>query len=33
MPYTEFMRYANNIKSGKSKTPANAPKDMPINVM
>jgi hypothetical protein len=30
MPYAEFMRYANAVRSGRSRTPANAPKDIVI---
>ena len=30
MPFPEFMAYANGIKSGKSRTPAGAPKDIVI---
>ena len=30
MPYAEFMSTANHVKSGKSKTPTNAPKEIVI---
>jgi hypothetical protein len=31
MPFPDFMSYANRIKSGASKTPAGAPKDIPCS--
>jgi hypothetical protein len=30
MPYDAFMRYANAVKSGRARTPANAPKEIEI---
>lgn len=30
MPFAEFMSYANRVKSGRSKTPAGAPKDIVV---
>ena len=30
MPYPEFMRYANAVKAGRARTPANAPKEIEV---